>query len=190
MGRFVLYSFLIFAAWLIRRDVSQRDGVSRAIWIPTIWVAVIATKPISMWLGVGGAGNSLEGSPLDRLFFLVMIAAALLVLSRRNIDWGLVISRNWPIFLYYGFFLVSVLWAYSTEASSKRWFKDLGNVFLALVILTEVNPLQAIRAVFVRCAYVFPSTLLYLHPLVSTSRALLQFAFRRVGGDWGNDAEE
>jgi Lipid A core - O-antigen ligase and related enzymes len=38
--------------------------------------------------------------------------------------------------------------------SFKRWFKEFGNIIVLLVILTEVNPQEAFRAVFVRCAYV------------------------------------
>jgi len=64
------------------------------------------------------------------------------------------ISRNWAVLLFYGYLLVTVLWADSSLVSFKRWFKDFGNVIVALVILTERNPQQAVRAVFVRCAYI------------------------------------
>jgi exopolysaccharide production protein ExoQ len=56
--------------------------------------------------------------------------------------------------LFYGYLFISVSWAESSSVSFKRWLKDFGNVFVALVILTERNPQQAIRAVFVRCAYI------------------------------------
>ena len=97
--------------------------------------------------GFGGSVDTLEGSPLDRLFFFGMIFAALIVVSRRALSWQLVISRNWPLFLFYGFLLVSVLWANSPEASFKRWFKDFGNIVVLLVMLTEVNTPPAFRAV-------------------------------------------
>jgi O-antigen ligase len=50
--------------------------------------------------------------------------------------------------------LFSVLWANSPTVSFKRWFKEFGNILIVLVILTEVNPLEAVRAVFVRCGMV------------------------------------
>lgn len=154
MGHLILFSFLIFAVWLIRRDTAQRDGISRALWIPTLWVGILASRPLSLWLGFGGGVDPMEGSPADRLFYLGIILASGYVLSQRSIDWGRVVSRNWPIFLFYVFFLISVLWAESSFVSLKRWFKDFGNIFVALVILTEIKPVQAFRAVFVRCAYV------------------------------------
>jgi exopolysaccharide production protein ExoQ len=142
MNRLILLAFWGFAIWLIRRDMAGRKGISSAIWIPTFWVGILASRPDSSWLGFG------------RLFFFGMIFAALITLSKRGLDWGLVISRSWPIFLFYFYLLVSVMWADSPISSFKRWFKDLGNVWVALVILTEVDPQQAFRAVFVRCAYV------------------------------------
>ncbi len=140
--------------WLIRRDMARREGISPSIWIPTIWVGIIASRPVSFWLGFGGGTDSLEGSPLDRAFYFVMIFAALYTLSKRRINWGNLISRNWSVFLFYGYLLVSVLWADSAYVSFKRWFKEFGNIIIALVILTEANPEEAFRAVFVRCAYV------------------------------------
>lgn len=100
---------------------------------------------------------------MDRLFFFVMIFAAMVVLSRRRVLWSAVISENWPIFLFYGFLLVSVLWANSPVVSFKRWFKEFGNILMVLVILTEEEPQQAIRAIFVRCGYVLiPLSLVFI----------------------------
>jgi len=175
VNRLIAIAFWIFAIWLIRRDTKSRDGISGATWIPTLWAAILTSRPLSMWLGVGGGIDTLEGSPLDRLFFMVMIGASLFVLSRRQIDWGFFISQNWPIFLFYGFFLISVSWADSPVSSFKRWFKDLGNVFVALVILTEKNPAQAFRAVFVRCAYLWmPLSVIFIRYFPSLGRHYLR----------------
>jgi exopolysaccharide production protein ExoQ len=141
----------------------MRTGVSSAIWIPTLWVGILASRPLSMWTGFGGGSDTLEGSPIDRLFFFVMIFAAIIVLSRRQVLWSAVISENWPIFLFYGFLLVSVLWANSPVVSFKRWFKEFGNILIVLVVLTEEEPQQAIRAIFVRCGYVLiPLSLVFI----------------------------
>jgi exopolysaccharide production protein ExoQ len=154
MGRLILIAFLVFAVWLIRRDTARRSGISGALWIPTLWVGILASRPLSAWVGFGGGTDTLEGSPLDRLFFFGFIFAAFIIVWRRQIDWSDVFSRNWPVFLFYAYLLVTVLWAESSVVSFKRWFKDFGNIIVLLVILTEVNPQEAFRAVFVRCAYV------------------------------------
>lgn len=154
MPQLILISFLVFAVWLIRRDTASRQGISGALWIPTLWLGIIASRPLSLWLGVGGGVDTLDGSPVDRTFYLIIIIAALITLSQRAVNWGWLIAQNWPLVIFYTFLLISVIWTNSPLSSFKRWFKESGNILVALVILTEVNPLEAFRAVFVRCAYV------------------------------------
>jgi len=162
MNRVILLSFLIFAVWLIKKDIAFRKGVSPAVWIPTLWMAALGSRPVSLWLGAGG-GDTLEGSPLDRLFFFGLIFAALYTISRRRINWTTLILQNWPVLLFYGYLLLSAVWANSPFASFKRWFKEVGNILMVLVILTEIDPQQAFRAVFVRCAYVLmPLSLIFI----------------------------
>lgn len=154
MSHLILLVFFAVAIWLLRRDIRFREGVSRGVWIPTIWIGILGSRPVSTWLGWGSSASTLDGSPVDRLFFLVMITLAVITLSRRSIDWGAMMVANWALVLFYGFLLVSVSWANSPFSSFKRWVKEFGNILVVLVILTEANPLQALRAVFVRCAYV------------------------------------
>ncbi len=163
MPQLILLAFLLFAFWLIRQDTKLREGISPALWIPTLWMGIIASRPVSAWTGISGSGDTLDGSPADRAFYLAMILAALVVLSRRAVNWGWVISQNLPLIVFYGFLLISVLWANSPFSSFKRWFKESGNILMALVILTDPRPLQAFRAVFVRCAYLLiPLSLIFI----------------------------
>jgi O-antigen ligase len=169
--KLILLASLVLSWWLIKRDVTRREGISSAIWIPTIWVAIIASRPVSMWLGFGGATDTLEGSPLDGLIFFILISAAFVALSRKGLNWSALLSENWPLFLFYGFLLVSVLWANSPLISFKRWFKEFGNIAVLLVILTEARPQQALRAVFVRCAYLWlPLSLVFIRYFPSLGR--------------------
>jgi O-antigen ligase len=162
MHDLILLASLGFVGWLVKRDCAARPTVSRAVWIPTLWVGILASRPVSAWLGWSG-GDTLEGSPIDRWFFFGLIFAAFVVLSRRGMAWLPFFSRNWPIVLFYGYLLFTVLWANSPLSSFKRWTKEFGNIFIVLVILTEADPLQAIRAVFVRCAYVLiPLSIIFI----------------------------
>ena len=175
----------LFAFWkLIKKDIAARTGISSAIWIPTAWVAVALSRPLSMWLNFGGGeGGSLEGSPLDRIFYFGLIFASLVVLSRRQVVWAKIISDNWPIFLFYAYFLISVIWAPNSLVSFKRWFKEVGNIWVALVILTEENPREAFRAVFVRCAYVFiPLSVVFLRYFPELGRRYLRSGALEVVG--------
>ena len=120
----------------------------------------------------------MEGSPVDRLFYFGLILAAFITISRRGIDWSFVVSKNWPVFLFYAYLLITVLWAESSIVSFKRWVKDFGNIFVVLVILTEVNPQQAFRAVFVRCAYLLiPLSIVLIRYFPSLGRT-----YSRSGG--------
>ena len=163
MNYLILFAFLLIAIWLIRRDIARRDGISAGIWIATLWVGILMSRSLSAWLGFGGAEDSLEGSPVDRVFFFGLILAAFITLRRRRLAWGPMIARNWPVILFYSYLMVSVLWAESSSVSFRRWFKEFGNIPVALVILTEADPQQAFRAVFVRCGYVLiPLSLIFI----------------------------
>jgi len=171
LPKLILLASLALSWWLIRRDIAKREGISSAIWIPTIWVAIIGSRPVSMWLGFGGGVNTLEGSPVDSLVFFILIFAAFVALSRRRLNWIAVISENWPIFLFYAFLLISVLWANSPFVSFKRWFKEFGNIAVLLVILTDPRPQEALRAVFVRCSYLLlPLSLVFIRYFPSLGR--------------------
>lgn len=87
---------------LFKRDNRLREGTSAALWIPTLWVGILASRPLSMWVGFGGGSSTQEGSPMDALFFMVMIFAALVVLMRRRVLWSRLISQNWAILLFTG----------------------------------------------------------------------------------------
>lgn len=156
MNLLTLLIYSIPSSWFIRRDTKQRAGITPWLWIPTIWIGIISTKPLTSWLAIHGDGStSMEGSTIDATFYFTLIVAAFYILQKRALDWGEVIGRNWPLFLFYGFFLVSVLWANSPYVSFKRWFKEFGNILIVLVILTEPDPRQALRTIFTRCAFQF-----------------------------------
>lgn len=178
MGYLAAFGVWVLGFWLIRKDTARRDGISSALWIPTLWVFILLSRSVSSWIGGGGGIDTMEGSPVDRLFYFGIIILALVALSKRRLNWSSVIAKNWPIFLFYSFFLISVLWAESPSVSFKRWFKDLGNVFVALVVVTERNPLQAIRAVVARCAYILiPLSVVYIRFFPSLGRR-----YSRAGG--------
>lgn len=147
-----------FIAWLISRDFKTRPKVSAATWLPTIWVLILSSRPVSTWFGAPAfqenAAYSLDGSPVDRNLFVVLILLSFAILQKRQIQWGTFIRDNKGIMVLYAYLALTVLWASSPFVSGKRWIKDFGNILVVLVILSERNPQEAMRAVFVRCAYV------------------------------------
>ncbi len=142
---------------LLIRDVRRRDGVSSATWLVVLWAVVFASRPVSEWFSAPAGGRSveayLEGNATDRTVFLLLIAAGVAVLVRRSAGIGRIVSANPWLIALYAYFLISAIWSDFPFVSFKRWFRESGNLVMVLILLTEQNPIEAIKATFVRCAY-------------------------------------
>jgi O-antigen ligase len=132
--------------------------VSRAVWLPIAWIFFVASKFPSQWLEVLGirlgGGVIEEGSPLDALFFGLLIGAGLLVLVKRGVSVPRLVSDNvWlALFLFYCF--LAIFWSDFPFVAFKRWYKVLGHPVMALVILTDRVPLLTLQSALKRAAYV------------------------------------
>ena len=138
--------------WLFREDRRWRHGSSRALLIPGIWIAILGSRPVSYWFGAGG-GRDIEGNPINTFLFALLIVSSVGVLLNRGFPWGRAIGSNKALFLIYLYLALSAFWSEAPLVSLKRLVKDFGCVLTALVLLTEVNPSEAIRIVFVRVSY-------------------------------------
>jgi len=137
----------------------RRPTVSAAVWIPIFLLLILGSRPISLWLSGGGGyigemGNEVAANPFDQLFYLVVIAGSFLIASMRGVKWQRLFATNPVIMLFYTYFLISVMWSGDPSGSLKRLLKDFGLLFVISVLYSEKNPMQAIRAVFLRCAFV------------------------------------
>ncbi len=147
--------FIIFILWLSYRDRQLRPMPSSALWVPLLWLLIIASRPVSFWFGGSYATivmeRYLEGSPMDRNVYIVLLLLGFVTLYRRDIHWSDVYGRNrWIVFLF-AYWLLSLVWADYAFVGFKRWFKDVGNVVMVLVVLTDRKPIAAIRALLSRC---------------------------------------
>jgi len=145
-------------AVLFRWDRRWRPALSSGLWIPLIWVLIIGSRPVSFWFSssaaVDGGADYLDGSPADRLIYQILIFAGLLVLLSRKVNWWEFCTRNKWLVAYFAYFGISVLWSDYTFISFKRWVKEFGNLVMVLIVLSEVDPGQAVKAVMLRCSYV------------------------------------
>jgi exopolysaccharide production protein ExoQ len=158
---------VLFILWLLLGDLKRRSHVSHALWLPLLWLVIFGSKPITLWFGLGGAGDDanvqIDGSPVDRLFYLALIIAGAVILARRHVTIGNFIANNKLLFVFYLYLGISVLWSDYSFVSFKRWVKDAGGVVIALVILTEDNPIEAVKAALLRCTYVLvPLSVLFI----------------------------
>src|SRR5213592_48682 len=152
-----LWICVLFVLWLFVKDRKLRPMTSAGFWVPLLWVAIIGSRPVSFWLGGGvridTPDDYLDGSPLDRNVFLLLIVAGLVVLIRRRVDWGRIFASNRWLFAFFLYCCLTLIWSDYPFTSFKRWVKDFGNVVMVLVILTEAAPAQALNAVFARYTY-------------------------------------
>jgi O-antigen ligase len=121
----------------------------------------------SSWLGIAptfvSANDYAEGSPVDRAVFSALIVAGIVILARRKIDWHRLLLNNQWIFLYLLYCLASMAWSDDPTLLMKRWVKDLGNPIMALVILTERRPYEAVGVVLRRLTFLLlPLSVLFI----------------------------
>jgi hypothetical protein len=158
---------VIFVIWLFRCNRERAVKMSRALWIPVIWVAIMGSMPVACWINGRETDlnlkSSAEGSPLDRNICILMIIAGYMVLKKRQINWSEVFQRNRVLWAFYAFAVVSVIWGEEPFVSFKRWIREIGNLIMILVILTEEDPVEAVRQVFARTAYLLiPLSVLWM----------------------------
>src|SRR6266404_7643045 len=166
----VIASFLAlaFIAFLFRRDIREKPNITGALWLPLLWLVLGFSRPVSAWLNIFGlpvsGGRSVEeGSPLDAWFFIVLIAAGFYVLNKRQVRLSEIVRNNgWLIaFLLYCF--ISITWSDFPFVAFKRWIKILGHPIMALIVLTESDPEEALIRLMKRCAYVVvPVSILWI----------------------------
>src|SRR5437867_890594 len=152
-----LFLTSLFIAYLLARDYKQEPNISSAVWIPTLWLLILGSRPVTVWLGLGGGYESpdqlLEGSPVDAAVYAALMFAAFVVLWKRQVPWGSVIRSNAWLFVFFLFGALSIVWSDFPFVTFKRWIKGLGDPMMALVLLSDSAPGKATEKVFKRCAY-------------------------------------
>jgi O-antigen ligase len=168
MGPITTVLTLAFIAWLLVRDSKRRPNLSWAVWVPTIMVFILDSRMPSEWLGQQssstGFSNDASGALVDQVFSLGIILSSLAVVMTRRIKWGKLISANQSLLIFFGYFLLSAAWSLYPADSVIRLVKLFGmTVLVVLVILSEKEPMVALRAVYVRAAYVaIPLSVLFI----------------------------
>jgi O-antigen ligase len=104
-----------------------------------------------------------SGNPLDRTFLTVLISIGLIALIKRKADWGQLARNNIWVFLLFGYMGLSILWSGFPGVSLKRWIRTSGDLIMVLIVLTDPSPIEAIKKVTRRCAYLLiPLSVLFI----------------------------
>jgi exopolysaccharide production protein ExoQ len=153
----------IAGLFYLGRDSAART--SKALWLPVIWIWIVGSRPASAWLGVSPTGGNvqLDGSPFDAATFGVLLATAIGVLISRNRRTRTLLAANWPILIYFFYCLISAAWSYHPDVSFKRWVKAIGDPAMALIIVTDEQPVAAFRRIISRVGFLLlPASVLLI----------------------------
>jgi exopolysaccharide production protein ExoQ len=148
----------IAGLFYLDRDRSIR--ISKALWLPVMWVSIVGSRSVSEWLGYRApdATTVVDGSPLDRAVFQALLFAGIIVLVCRSRRTMKLLSVSWPIVLFFSYCLLSVTWSDFPAIAFKRWVKAIGDLVMVLVIVTDVCPLAAMERLICRLGFILLPT--------------------------------
>jgi exopolysaccharide production protein ExoQ len=139
--------------FLLRLEHKLLPFVTRALWVPTIWMLHAINKPLGFWFPSSGADPE-SGSPLDRAFLTILMFVALWILFRRRVDWSSAMKENRWLIILIVLMLVSVLWSNIPLVSFKRWIREFQAILMAFVVLSEPSWREAIESILRRISYI------------------------------------
>jgi exopolysaccharide production protein ExoQ len=163
-----LFLTLALIVFLFRRDIREKPDVTGALWLPVLWLVLTCSRPFTTWLNifgfhVSGAASLEEGSPVDACFYLVLATAGFCVLIKRQVNLSEIVLNNGWVIAFFLYCFISIVWSDFPFIAFKRWTKILGHPIMALIVLTEPDPIEALIRLMKRCAYVVvPVSILWI----------------------------
>lgn len=142
-----------FVLFLLRLNSKQFPEVSYTLWIPTVYVLLISSKPLAVWFGTGGVDME-AGSSLDRAVLTVILCSGIAILFKRQFGWIHAIHENPWITILIGYMFISIFWSDIPFSSFKRWVRELTALTMAFLLSSEKNPFRALQCVFTRTIYI------------------------------------
>jgi O-antigen ligase len=139
-----------------------------------MWMWIAGSRSPSVWLSAGESNQTydatLDGNSTDALILGALLAAGMIVLLRRKEQSGVLLKASWPISMYFGYCLLSVLWSPFPDVAFKRWIKALGDLVMVLVVLTDGEPIAALRRLFSWVGFILLPASIYLIRFSSLGR--------------------
>lgn len=160
MPHIALILCFVFILYLFIKDYKTEPKTSLGLWVPLIWMMIIGSRMVTHWFTPSGGGPLtpdmyLDGNPLDRTIFTILIALGLIILIKRKVLSSDLFNRNKFLFILLAYCGISILWSEVPFTAFKRYTKAIGNIIMVLVVLSEPNPSDAIKSMFRRMAYLF-----------------------------------
>ncbi len=158
MPALALLLSLLLSLYAVIRDSQRGSRTTGALWVPLAWLLIIGSRYLSQWVGADAGDMTIEdyesGSPIDRGVFALLIAIGLVILIKRRAEWPALIRENKYFALWLVYCGISILWSDFQAVALKRWIKEIGSVIMVGIVLTEPDPVAALKVLIKRAAYV------------------------------------
>jgi exopolysaccharide production protein ExoQ len=153
----LICSLGVAGLFFLDRDKSVRT--SKALWLPVIWLWIAGSRSVSVWLGAGGGSrgalaSTLDGSPMDAAIFQALIIGGVIVLFQRRSRTTTLLKASGPVLIYFLYCMISTAWSPIPGPAFKRWIKDVGDLVMVLVIVTDPQPMAALRRLYSRVGFI------------------------------------
>jgi len=190
-----LFVTILFILFVFKVDFKKETKISYALWIPLIWLMRSVSKPFSFWFDpttpiTSTEMDMVEGDPIDRTIFIILILLSLIVLFRRKIEWKMFFKNNRWIIIWFFYCGISIFWSDFPVISIKRWIKEIGFFLGVLVVLTEKEPNEAVNTLLKRYSYILipiSIMLIYYFPTIGMSFAIDTGIMSYVGVAFGKN---
>ena len=160
----IIFIIGIAGLFFIDRDLKRKRSLS--IWIPAIWLMIAGSRPVTSWLGLAPASSPehyLEGSPVDRVVFSMLLFAGIIVLLQRRNAVSKILSKNRLIIAFVLYCALSAFWSDFPGITLKRWIKSLGDYVMVLIILSDQDWVANIKKVFSSVSFILiPLSVLFV----------------------------
>jgi len=133
---------------------TKPDKPSRWIWVSWVWLFFASTRTLDTWQAwdsVRTAGDiELTGSLADQALVVLLIALGVYVLAVRAQRTRRILANNRWIVILFAYIVLSIVWSNFPGISIRKSARSVGTLVMVLVVLTEQNPLAAVRALLGR----------------------------------------
>jgi exopolysaccharide production protein ExoQ len=150
----------IAGLFVLDRDKSTHN--SKALWLPVIWLSIAGSRAVSQWFGlqagpVGELASTTDGSPMDAAIFAALLAVGIVVVFLRRDRTGALLKTSVPVLIYFLYCLISITWSPIHGPAFKRWTKDVGDLVMVAILVTDGQPIAALRRLYSRVGFIlFP----------------------------------
>ncbi|HVZ83089.1 MAG TPA: O-antigen ligase family protein [Terracidiphilus sp.] len=154
------------------------------LWVPWIWLFFASTRTISTWLlwDHRDTASALDlTSPADEVVMIMLMILGLYVLGVRAQRVKRILNKNKWVIVLFLYMAMTIIWSNFPGISLRRDVRSTGVLIMVLVVLSERDPLAAVR------------TLLWRLFVVHIPLSVLAIKFMRSIGvvyDWSGTSEQ